>query len=116
MAHGTIGAVSDAVTEPERARFLGLCASSRYAEAEPLVGLVYANGSTPDGSEILACAGFYEDWGDAVAAIDPDVARTAYAQAEDFYVLHASWSAAPVDDRLGGVARIGAKLAALAAR
>lgn len=106
--------MSDAVTDPERARFLGLCASSRYAEAEPLVGLVYANGSMPDGTEILACAGFYEDWGDAVAAIDPAVARTAYAQAEDFYVLHASWSSDPVDDRVGGVARIGAKLAALA--
>lgn len=102
--------VPNAATEPDRARFLGLCASGRYDEAEPMVGIIYANGSMPEGSEIVARGGFYEDWGDAVAAIDPDASRTAYLQAAEFYALHASWSAPGDGDRSCEVERIEHKL------
>jgi len=102
--------VLNAATEPDRARFLGLCASGRYDEAEPMVGIIYANGSMPEGSEIVARAGFYEDWGDAVAAIDPDASRTAYLQAAEFYAHHASWSAPGDGDRSCEVERIEHKL------
>lgn len=74
-----------------------------------MVTLIYANGSMPEGSEIVARAGFYEDWGDAVAAIDPDASRTAYLQAAEFYALHASWSASD-DGRSLEVERIEHKL------
>jgi hypothetical protein len=87
-------AVNEADLHPTRARFLTLCAADRYAEAEPMVSLVYADGSAPDGSEVVARGAFYEEWGDTVAAEDADAARTAYAQAEEWYAVFASWATA----------------------
>jgi hypothetical protein len=106
--------VPNAATEPDRARFLGLCASGRYAEAEPMVAIVYGDGSMPDGAEVLARAGFYEEWGDATEAVDPDASRTAYLQAAELYAHYASWSATGDLDRQGEVQRIEAKLIASA--
>jgi hypothetical protein len=103
--------VPNAATEPDRARFLGLCASGRYDEAEAMVALVYANGSMPEGTETLARAGFYEEWGDAVAEADPDASRTAYLQAAEFYALYASWAVHEDAGRRREVERIEHKLA-----
>ena len=77
-----------------------------------MVALVYRNGSLPHGSEILARAGFYEEWGDAVAVMDPDASRTAYLQAAELYAHYASWSANGDGDRLREVERIERKLTA----
>ncbi len=76
-----------------------------------MVDLVYATGSMPPGSEVVARAGFYEDWGDAVAAADPEASHTAYLQAAELYALYASWSPADDRDRLHGVERVEHKLA-----
>jgi hypothetical protein len=82
------------VDEASRSRFLALCAACRFAEAESMVPIVYPDGSAVDGSEVVARAGFYEEWGDVVQATDPAAARTAFAQAEEWYALFASWATA----------------------
>jgi hypothetical protein len=100
--------VNDAAFDSAQERFLALCASSRYAEAEPMVSVVYADGSEPGGAEVFARGGFYEDWGDAVAGIDQPAARTAYAQAEEWYAQFASWAPAggEVEARMVNVDRL----------
>lgn len=78
-----------------------------------MIDLVYANGSMPGGSEVVARAGFYEDWGDSVATVDPDASHTAYLQAAELYALYASWSATGDDDRLREVERVEHKLGSI---
>jgi len=77
--------VREDIGDNEQARFLMLCAAGRYAEAEAMLPFVY-----PD--RVIARAGFYEDWGDAVSVDDPAVARTAYAEAEELFETAASWT------------------------
>ena len=69
-----------------------LCAEGRYAEAESMLSIVYPNGTSATGDEVVARAAFYEDWGDAVLVHDPPLARTAYAQAEELFATVASWA------------------------
>jgi hypothetical protein len=85
--------VTDLDFDADRARFLGLCAAGRYAEAESMLTLVFPDGSD-DGEEVVSRGAFYEDWGDAVADIDPAASRTAYAQAEELFATFASWATA----------------------
>jgi len=85
--------VTDLDFDADRARFLGLCAAGRYAEAESMLRLVYPDGSNY-GEELVSRGAFYEDWGDAVCDSDPDAARTAYAQAEELFATFASWATA----------------------
>jgi hypothetical protein len=81
-------------SEADRARFLGLCAAGRYAEAESMLSIIFPVGSSVDGGEVVSRGAFYEDWGDAVAELDPAAARTAYAQAEELFATFASWATA----------------------
>lgn len=80
------------IAETAQAQFLMLCAEGRYAEAEQMLSIVYPNGTSRSGDEIVARAAFYEDWGDAVSVADPAAAGTAYAQAEELFGTVASWS------------------------
>jgi hypothetical protein len=85
--------VTDLDFDADRARFLGLCAAGRYAEAESMLALVFPDGSDY-GEELVSRGAFYEDWGDAVADDDPAASRTAYAQAEELFATFASWATA----------------------
>lgn len=104
--------------EAAQARFLALCAGGRYAEAESIVSIVYSDGSTVDGSEVEARGAFYEEWADAVIDDDPAEARTAYAQAEEYYAQFASWATAGGEGlaRMIDVDRVRDKLHALDTR
>ena len=95
-------------SEADRERYLGLCAVGRYAEAESMLSLMFPDGSAGGGAEVVSRGAFYEDWGDAVAVLDPAAARTAYAQAEELFATFASWAPAGDDSgaRMADVDRV----------
>ncbi len=97
-------------SDADRARYLGLCAAGRYAEAESILTLVFPDGSN-FGEELVSRGAFYEDWGDAVLLTDPAAARTAYAQAEELFATFASWATAGGEGtaRMVDVERVRAK-------
>jgi len=65
--------------------------------SESMLSLMFPDGSAGGGAEVVSRGAFYEDWGDAVAALDPAAARTAYAQAEELFATFASWAPAGDD-------------------
>lgn len=60
--------------------------------------LLYPDGRGGGDHGLRSRAAFYEDWADAVGAIDPDAARTAYAQADELYTTVAGWASARDED------------------